>query len=35
VELLAEELGVSPLEITKRGGESYINVGVTKEGLEK
>ena len=35
VELLAEELCVSPLEITKRGGESYINVGVTKEGLKK
>ncbi len=35
VELLAEELGVSPLEITKRGGESYLNVGVTKEGLRK
>ena len=35
VELLSEELGVSPLEITKRGGKSYINVGVTKEGLKK
>lgn len=35
VELLASEMGVSPLEITKRGGESYINVDVTKEGLRK
>ena len=35
VELLAEELGVSVLDVTKRGGESYINVGVTKGGLKK
>ena len=35
VELLAREMGVSPLEVTKRGGKSYINIGVTKEALEK
>lgn len=30
VDLLARELGVSPLEVTKFGGESRINVGITK-----
>ena len=31
VELLAEELGCDYLDVTKFGGESYINVGRTKE----
>ena len=30
VDILARELGVSPLEVTKFGGESRINVGITK-----
>jgi glycerol-3-phosphate dehydrogenase len=32
VELLAEEMGESLLSVTKKGGESYINIGFTKEG---
>ena len=31
VEILARELGVDYTEITKFGGESYINIGKTKE----
>lgn len=33
VDILARELGVDPLEITKSGGKSYLNVGMTKEVL--
>ena len=33
VELLAREMGCDYTEITKFGGESYINVGKTKEGV--
>ncbi len=32
VELLARELNISPLEVTKCGGGSYINIGMTKGG---
>ena len=32
VELLASELGIKYEEVTKSGGESYINVGLTKGG---
>lgn len=32
VELLAGEMGESLLSVTKKGGESYINIGFTKEG---
>ena len=31
VEILAEELGIDYTEVTKFGGESYINVSRTKE----
>ena len=31
VEILAEEMGVDPTEITKFGGKSYLNLGRTKE----
>ena len=31
IEILARELGVDYTEITKFGGESYINIGKTKE----
>jgi glycerol-3-phosphate dehydrogenase len=33
VELLAKELGVPYEKITKFGGESYVNVGMTKEDV--
>ena len=33
VEILARELGVSPLEITHHGGHSYMLTGHTKDGL--
>ena len=33
VDILARELGISPLEVTKSGGESYLNVAMTKEVL--
>ena len=32
VEILAREMGVSVTEITKFGGESYINVAKTEKG---
>ena len=32
VELLAREMGIPVTEITKSGGESYINVGKTAKG---
>ena len=32
VEILAREMGVSVTEITKSGGESYINVAKTEKG---
>ncbi len=33
VDILARELGISPLEVTKSGGGSYFNVAMTKEVL--
>ena len=35
VEILAREMGVPVTEITKSGGESYINVGKTGKGADK
>ena len=34
VEILAREMGVHASEITKSGGESYINVGLTAKGMK-
>ena len=34
VEILAREMGVSVTDITKFGGESYINVSKTEKGMK-
>ena len=35
VEILAREMGIDSTRVTKFGGESYINVGVTKLNVDE